>query len=141
MDCCQEVCGELVVPRSDPPEVLQPSEHALDGIAPAVEDRAEAGFPAPVALGRDVGRRVPRLDGRAHRVGVVAAIRQDQRASRHQVQQQFGGSAIGRLTTRQRKGEWSSEIVGEGVELGVPTASADADCLRPLPPFPPVAQR
>ena len=57
------------------------------------------------------------------------------------MQQQFGGPAIGRLTTRQRKGEWSPEIVGEGVELGAATASADADRLRQLPPFPPVAQR
>lgn len=100
MDCGQEVCRELVVSRGDPPKVLEASEHALDGIAPAVEDRAEARFPAPIALGRNVGRRVPRLDSRAHCIRVVAAIRQHQRARRHEVQQQFGGPAIGRLTTR-----------------------------------------
>ncbi len=57
------------------------------------------------------------------------------------MQQRFGGPAIGRLTAGQCEGEGSPEIVGEGVELGVVTASADADRLRPLPPFQPVAQR
>ena len=98
-------------------------------------------FPAPIAFGRDVGRRVPRLDGRPHCIRVVATICQHQRARGNQGQQEFSGPAIGRLPSGQRKGEWSSEIVGEGVELGVATASADADGLRPLPPFPPVAQR
>ena len=37
-------------------EVLQLGEEPLDQVALAVEPLAEAGFPAPVALRRDVGR-------------------------------------------------------------------------------------
>jgi len=33
------------------PEVLEPSEHALNGIAVAIEDRREAILPPPVAFG------------------------------------------------------------------------------------------
>jgi hypothetical protein len=49
------VGGELVVAGSDAAEVLQFREEALDQVALAVEALAEAGFPAPIALGRDVG--------------------------------------------------------------------------------------
>jgi uncharacterized protein len=56
LDHGEEVGGELVVAGSDAAEVLQLREEALDQVALAVEALAEAGVPAPVALGRVVGR-------------------------------------------------------------------------------------
>jgi hypothetical protein len=56
MDHGEEVGGELVVAGSDAAEVLQLREKALEQVALPVEAPAEAGFPAPAALGRDVGR-------------------------------------------------------------------------------------
>src|SRR5215831_16570978 len=55
LDHSEEVGGELVVTGGDTAEVLQLGEEALDEVTLAVEPPAEAGFPAPVALGRDVG--------------------------------------------------------------------------------------
>ena len=42
--------------------MLEAAEHALDSVAALVEGFAEAAFPAPVALGRDVGDRALLLD-------------------------------------------------------------------------------
>jgi hypothetical protein len=49
--CC-EGCGEAVVSGCDAPEVFQPAEDALDGVATAVERGAEAALAAPVCLRR-----------------------------------------------------------------------------------------
>src|SRR2546430_8750921 len=70
LDHGEEVGGELVVASSDAAEVLQLREEALDQVALAVEALAEAGFPAPVALGRD-GRGALVLDQLADAIGVI----------------------------------------------------------------------
>jgi hypothetical protein len=36
-----EVVGEAVIARRDPSEVLEPSEHALDGVSVAIEEWGE----------------------------------------------------------------------------------------------------
>ena len=41
-DCGQEILSQLIISRGDAPEVLEPSEHALDGIAVAVKIGREA---------------------------------------------------------------------------------------------------
>ena len=61
---------------SDAAEVLQLREEALDQVALAVEALSEAGFPAPDALGRDVGRGALVLDQLANAIGVVRLIRE-----------------------------------------------------------------
>jgi hypothetical protein len=40
----------------DPPKVLQAAEHALDGVAVAIEERREAILPPAIGLRRDVRR-------------------------------------------------------------------------------------
>jgi hypothetical protein len=55
-------------------EVLKSAEHALDGVAVAVEERREAVLPFAVGFGRDVRRRAPLLDLAADGVGVVAFV-------------------------------------------------------------------
>ena len=57
MDIAEEVGGEFVVASGEAAAVLEAAEHTLDGVAAFVEGLAEAAFPAPVALGRDVGDR------------------------------------------------------------------------------------
>src|SRR5262245_1995843 len=77
LDHGEEVGGELVVAGSDAAEVLQLREEALDQVALAVEALAEAGFPAPVALGRDVGRGALVLDQLADAIctAIISACR------------------------------------------------------------------
>ena len=133
--------SEAIVSGCDPAEVFDAPEHALDGIAVAIKSGREAIFPAPIDLGRDVRGRAAILDRLAHGVGVIAAIGKHQRAIRDQVKEQFRRATVGRLAAGQREAERPSEFVGERVDLGRAAAPADADRLRPLPPFPPAAQR
>ena len=141
MDGCKEVGCQFVIACRYAPEVLEPSEHALDRVAGSVKHWAEARFPAPIDLGRDVRGRAAILDRLAHAVGVIAAIGKHQRAIRDQVKEQFRRATVGRLAAGQREAERPSEFVGERVDLGRAAAAADADRLRALPPFPPAAQR
>ena len=81
----QEVGGELVVAGGEAAAVLEAAvfeaaEHSLDGVAALVEGFAESAFPAPVALGRDVGDRVLLLDQLADAIAVIGAVGVDDAA-------------------------------------------------------------
>jgi hypothetical protein len=141
MDRCEEVGRELVVAGGNAAEVFQPAEHALDGIAPAVEHTAERWLEAAIGLGWNVRRGTPLIDRLAHRVGIVTTVCDQQRVRWEQRQQGEGGAAIGGLAAAESEGARTPVFVGQRVELGGASAPADADRLRPLPPFPPAAQR
>jgi hypothetical protein len=72
LDHSEKIGGEPVVACGDAAEVLQLGEEPLDQIALAVEPLAEAGLPAPVALGRDVRGGNQFTDA----VGIVGLVRQ-----------------------------------------------------------------
>ena len=55
LDGRQKVDGEAVVTGGDTANILQPVEHALDGITVAVRVGREAAPPTALNLGRDVG--------------------------------------------------------------------------------------
>ena len=112
MDVAEEVGGEFVVAGGEASAVLEAAEHPLDGVAALVEGLAEAAFPAPVALGRDVGKRALLLDQVTDAIAVIST-----------------------------KGERSAVAIGNGVDLGVASAPADADRLGVRAPFPPAAER
>ena len=80
MDVSEEVGGELVVAGCEASAVLEAAEHALDGVAALVEGFAEAAFPAPVALGRDVGDSPLLFDQIADAVAVIGAVPVDDAA-------------------------------------------------------------
>ena len=65
----EEVGGVAVVAGRDASEILEAAEHALNGVAVAIEERREAAFPFAIGLGRYVGRRAPILDPPTDRVG------------------------------------------------------------------------
>lgn len=141
MDCGEEVGRELVVAGGNAAEILQTSEHAFDGVARSVRHATERRLEAPVDLGRDHRRRAAGVDRRAHGVGVVATGGDHQHARRGPLHQQLGLAAIRRLAAGQDEGAWTAVLVAEGVEFGGAPTTADANRLRPLPPFPPAAQR
>ena len=74
MDHGEEILGEFVVSGGDPAEVLELAEEALDQVALAIEDLAEAGFPFPIGFGGDVRHRALRLDQFADPVGVISFV-------------------------------------------------------------------
>jgi len=80
VDVAEEVGGEFVVAGGEASAVLEPAEHAFNGVAALVERFAEAAFPAAVALGRNVGDRALSLDQIADAVAVVGAISVDDTA-------------------------------------------------------------
>ena len=73
----EEVGGEFVVSGGDASEVLEATDHSLDGVEPAIEGGREAGFPEPVALRRDVRRGSRLLDPPAQAVAVIALVAMD----------------------------------------------------------------
>ena len=141
MDVAEEVGGEFIVAGGEAAAVLEAAEHSLDGVAALVEGLAEAAFPAPVTLGRDVGDRALLFDQVADAVAVISPVGMDDAARRQLVQQLLGRLAVGGLPRRQQEGERPPLAIGEGVDLGVASAPADPDRLKARPPFPPAAER
>lgn len=141
MDVAEEVGGEFVVAGGEAAAVFQAAEHALDGVATLVEGLAEAAFPNAIALGRDVGDRALVLDQIADAVAVIGAVGVDDAAPGQGAQQVLSGATVSSLARCQQKSERSALAVGEGMDLGVAAASADADRLEVRPPFPPAAER
>lgn len=133
--------GEAVVTGGDPAEVLEAAEHALDGIAVAIEVGREAVLPAPVGLGRDVRCDALALDLAAHGVTVVALVAVQNRRRRHLLEQGISGGAVGHVAAGQQEGERAAEAIGQRMDFRGPAAARATDGLRELPPLPPAAQR
>jgi hypothetical protein len=91
--------GEAVVPRGDPSEVLEAPEHALDGVTVAVEIGRETILPAPVGLGRDVGRGTLALDLATNGVAIITLVAMQDFGAGHLVEQGIGGGAVGDLAS------------------------------------------
>jgi len=133
--------SEAVVAGGDPSEVLDASEHALDGIAVAVEEGREAVLPASIGLWRDIRRGALVLDFATDGVAVVALVAVQDRRFGHLVEQGVGGNTVSHMAAGQQERDRAAEAVGQRVDLrGAPAARA-ADRLGELPPLPPEAQR
>ena len=133
--------GKAVISCRNPAEVLDSSEHALDGVAVAVEGGREAVFPAPVRLGRNVRRGAQGLDLAPDDIAVITLVAMQDHGCGHPVEERIGGDAVGHLAAGQEECDRAAEVVGERVDFrGAPAARA-ADRLREFPPFPPDAQR
>lgn len=133
--------GEFVVARGDAPEVLQPAEHSLDGVAATIEDGAEARLPASIGFGRDVRHHAAFSKPRTEPLSVEGAIGNDAYPVRDTVDQVLGLANVGCLPAREMEADRLALGVGRRVDLGGPAAARTTDCLFPLPPFPPAAQR
>lgn len=141
MYAAEEDGGGAVIARGEASAVLEAAEHAFDGVAALVEAAAEAAFPTSVGLGRDVGNSTLPLDEVADAVGVIGAVGMDNAAGRQAVEQCLCCPTVCCLARRQEEGERLALGVGDGMDLRVASASADADCLDVRPPFPPAAER
>lgn len=111
MDIAEEVGGEFVVAGGKASAVFEAAEHAFDGVAAFVEGLAETAFPAPVALGRDVGDSSLRFDQITDAVAVIGAVGMNDAARCKAGQQVLGCPAVRRLTRRQQERERSALAV------------------------------
>jgi hypothetical protein len=102
----------------DAAEVLQLGEEPLDQIALAVEPLAEAGLPAPVALGRDVRGGTLLLNQFTDAVGIVGLVRQHDGARAKMVKQCVGDLPVMRLSCRQAEPDREALRVDNDMDLG-----------------------
>ena len=131
----EEVGRELVVASSDAPKVLEPAEHALDGVAPAIEEGAEAALPATVGLERDVRYRTAVLNEAADGIRVIGLVGHHDGAFRHGLKQRQCLRCIGGIAARQQEGQRPTMTIAHSMQLGVPAATAYADHLAECPPL------
>jgi hypothetical protein len=130
-----------VIARRHAPEILQSAEHALDGVAIAVEERREAILPFSVGLGRDVGHRAVFLDLPTDRIRVVTLVGVQDLAGRKPSEKLRAGRAIGNLAACEHEREWPALRILQCMDLRRPPAARATDRLVFLPPFPPEAER
>lgn len=141
MDCGEVGFGETVVSRGDAPEVLQPAEHALDGVPAAVERGAEAALPAAVRLRRDVRHRASCFDRTSEAIRIEGAICDDQGAFGNSLDQRLAAAEVGCVATGEVERDRLAALVRRRVDLGGSPTTRASDRLRALPPFPPEALR
>ena len=132
---------QAVVSRGDPAEILDPSEHALDGVTVTVEGRREAVLPAAIGFGRNVRGGALALDLAADGVGIVALVAEQDRGRGHLIEERVGGDTVGDLAAGQEERDRAAEMVGERVDFRGAAAARTADRLGEFPPLPPEAQR
>src|SRR5206468_10565196 len=114
----EEVHGIAVVAGRDASKVLQAAEHALDGVAVAIEEWREAVLPLPICLWRvqDVAVRKP-------------------------FEQRLSSGAVCYLSASEHEGKRATLSVCQRVDFRRAAAARTADGLIFLPPFPPAAER
>ena len=93
-------------------------KEAFDQVALTVEPLAEAGFPAPVTLGRDVGRSALVLDQLADAVGVIGFVGQHDCVRAEMVEQGVGDLPVMGLPGGQPKSDREALSVNDDVDLG-----------------------
>jgi len=154
MECGEVGCGEAVVSGCYAPEVLQPAEHALDGVAASVECGAKAALLTPVCLGRDIRHRGAGFEGASEAICIEGTVGDHQGAFGNRLDQRLAAAEIRRVTTGEMELDCRAGRVCRGVDLGGPAATQGApsqpaamgspqppDGLRAPPSFPPEALR
>jgi len=93
----ETVYGRPVVARGYAAEVIEPSEHTLDGIAFPVQVRRETRPPAPIAFRRDIGHDAALSELPADRIAVISLVRMQDVCGRQVVEKYLSAFAIGHL--------------------------------------------
>ena len=122
-------------------EVLQPTEHAFDGVSVAVEERREAVLPFAIGFRRDVRHCASIRNLLPNGVRIVALVAVQNVAMRKLFEQLGAGCAIGDLSTREHECDRTALAVGQRMDFRRAPAARSADGLVRLPPFPPAAER
>ena len=133
--------SEAVISCGDSSEVLEAPEHALDGVAVAIEIGRETILPTAIGLGRDVGCGALALDLATDGIAVIPLVAVQDFGAGHLVEQGIGGGAVGDLAAGQQERDRTAEAIGQRVDLRRPPAAGTADRLREFPPLAPEAQR
>ncbi len=98
--------------------MLQLGEEALDQVTLAVEALAEAGLPAAVALGRNVGGGALILDQVSDAVSIIGLVGQHDGAWAEMIEQAIGDLTVVRLPRGQAEPDREALRVDDDVDLG-----------------------
>jgi len=141
MDGGQEVPGEFVITRCDPPEVFEATEATLDNIAPFIGALAEAVEGDPVGFVWNDRLRAPIDNFGAKAVAVVSLIANEGRHGWRKFQKGRRCGDICVLAWSEMKCARSAIRIAQRVDFRGPPAARAANRLLMLPPFPPLAER
>ena len=114
----EEVCGVLLVARSQSSEVFDAVEEPLDAVARPVEHSAEAGLPARMRHRRDVGRGASGFDLATQLVGVISLVGQHDRVLAQMAEPMGGNRTVASLARCQDQFERQAAGIGQSVDLG-----------------------
>ena len=141
MDGGEIVAGQPIISCGDAAEVLQPAEHAFDGVAAAIEPWREAVLPLAIGFGRDVRNASRRLDLATDGITVIALVTVNHEASRQVIEQLRRHPAIRHVAAAQQQQQRTTRSIRQRMDLARSPAARAANRLAALPPFPPLAQR
>jgi hypothetical protein len=137
----QEVPAELIIARGDPPKVLEAAEGVLDEVPISISRLVIGDLPLAVGPAGNDRPRPLFAQGFAKGICIVALISDEMLRAPQSVRKQFGGPNVANVAGSEPEREWSSDHVGEDVDLAGLTAPRGADALRFRPPLPPKAER
>src|SRR5215472_8797444 len=134
----KEVPGRLLVPRGDPPVLLEQVDEPLDLLPLLVQMLVIIARHFPVLLGRDHRLR-PLPPRRLNDRIAVERLVGDERPRPVPSHQRLGPGDVRLLAPRQDELDRVAQGVDEDVDLGAEPAFGTAERLVPLPPFSPAA--
>jgi len=117
LDEGQEVLGQLLVARRDPPAVLDAVEESLDAVALAIEEGTEADRVSPRSARRDVGPAAVRASEGADAVGVIRLIGEKHPVAEEAAQQVERFDAVVLLAGAQSEAKRQALAIDDRVDL------------------------
>jgi hypothetical protein len=124
---CEEVDGEALITCSDAAKTIQSAEHALNGIAVAIEHGRGAVFPTSIGLWRHVRHGAGFLNLTTDHIAAIA-----------RVSMRLAGicfRAIRDLATGQQEGDRAAEAIGQGMNFLSYARRASARSPGSIPPL------
>jgi hypothetical protein len=131
-ESCEEITGCLVVSGCDCPEILEPTETALDQVAGAIEGLIEGEKRLAIGLvGDDRGcpatvEKVPQM------IGVIGFVSDQMLAGCGRGQQGRGAFDIGDLSAGEQKGIGPHLVIDQSMNFGGSATARAANGLMPL---------
>src|SRR3546814_691697 len=123
--------------RSDPPPVLEATEHDLDAVAAFVATLVVFYGLVPYFSARDAGRDPLFLQGVAEPVGIIASVCQHPLRFGQTVEHSGCASVIADLPSGHEEADRTTIRIGHSMQLGVHAALRAADQASRTPLFTP----
>ena len=129
MDHGKEVLGQFIVAGSDPAEVLQLGEEALDQVPLAVESSAEVRFRPTVGLWRDIGERAFAAERSPNAVGIIRLVCKHDCSGTNMVEQIVSRLPVVPLPSGQAQPDWESLPVDNRMDFSREPASGTTETI------------